>query len=282
METSDTRAGLEEKNSWRIDQLEQSVSKLDESSKLLSIGQTKQMFQLIGIPVVLAAGLFGAAVWVLLADVSTTAAERQAQATVDRLKTEIEEISSDINDLQKKSEGLFEGLLLTGARTEAAAETISDRVLLAEQRATEAQLILKEMQQNVETVGNLQDRLADVESMAQTIAEIPAFQTSVRDRLSSELGSVKIHKASNFTCDARGKPATGQWAEICRHSVRGIFPAGYTVMYSVPYFYSRSAEIPPVYSLHFEKLENQGFDIILRTAHSQLNEMVVQYLVLSE
>lgn len=264
----------------KVFQIEHRINNIEAAANHLSLGQIKELIKHVGIPVAVGAGIFGTAVWIVLSEVSQSAAERQAQETVDRLRGDIDAVSEDISELQSDSEQLFENLVLTEARAVAAAEQIRNRVVAAEVRSAETQGLVADIQRSVDVIAELQQSLENVESIAAEISGNESFQETVSGKILSELGPVRIFGSGVFRCDARGRSATRQWTEICRQPVNGSFPDGFSVMFSVPYFYSRSGEIPPIYSIHAEIRDNSSFDIVVRTAYAQLNEMRVHYIVL--
>ncbi|WP_171181803.1 hypothetical protein [Ruegeria sp. HKCCD8929] len=193
-----------------------------------------------------------------------------ARSEVAALQTGVSELSSQIANLQsgiEAAENKLDGV--TDELSDASAEHINS-LNAAMQRHLNS----------IETASDdAQNKVVERSSVEQT-----AIGKSVAQEIAaqlSNLGSVRIHKASQITCDGRDKPVTGQFTEICRTQVDGDFPSGYTVMYSIPHFNHQYGEIPPVYSIGLDK-NSDGFALVVKTAYGHLSELIVQYVVLSE
>lgn len=70
---------------YRIEQLEQKIRELEASGGALSLGQIKEMFFWIGLPVAVATSIFGAALWIVITSLAEGKADERARDVADKV-----------------------------------------------------------------------------------------------------------------------------------------------------------------------------------------------------
>lgn len=206
-------------NAYRIEQLEEELARLKKTREKLSPDQIKQMLSWLGIPVVVATGVFGVALWQSIELSTISAAEARATQTVDSLTADIERLEDRITLLQERSEQTFTQMVAIRARADESARSAQRQADAAEARALEASRSLSDLQRTAATAADIQRALADVDQIASTVAQNAEFQTTVAQlALDNVAGMVAAFDQSEGCPDG--------WTEFVEAAGRTIIGVG--------------------------------------------------------
>ena len=166
-------------NAYRIEQLEKQIEELRNSSETLNFEQIKQMFLWLGLPVVIATGVFGLALWQTILTGATGAAEVRASEAINARTAAIDSLQSRIQSQQERSETASIELQRVSAQAEVAARSAVRQADQVEARAIDAERALTQLRLATDTANEIQQAPQDVEEIAQRISENSDFQRIV-------------------------------------------------------------------------------------------------------
>ncbi|MBP7002343.1 hypothetical protein [Amaricoccus sp.] len=192
--------------SYRIEQIEKEIQILKDSSKLLNFDQIKQMCRWIGLPVAVATGVFGAALWTLLERTTVTAAERRAEAKVNELTARIDSLETQITDLADKSQMTLLNLHEFSGRAEEASNSLSSRAYEAGQRALEAEQELGKLRTTIAAAEEVQKAFTQTNSIADSLAGNENFQQVIGQIAFKDLFGLVVAFDRESGCPAGWSP----------------------------------------------------------------------------
>jgi len=179
-------------NVYRLKQLEVQQKQIQKSADALSFGQIKQMCMWLGLPVIVATGVFGVALWQTLESSTKSAAEKRAAETVGSLTSEIDRLEARIRTLQGESEEVYSGLREIRARADESARAVRRQADNAEARATDAARALAELQRTAASATDIQQALGNVDQIAEQIASNSDFQKIVSETALADLRGMVV------------------------------------------------------------------------------------------
>lgn len=170
-------------NSYRITQLESQLNAVKLQTEQLNFGQIKQMFAWLGLPVVVATGVFGVSLWQSIEASSISAAEERAAETINAVTGDISALQARIQEQQARSDQTVDDLIRSSAQADASADSARREATETRERAIEAERALEDLQRAAAVVSELQELLEDVTGLADRISENEQFVEIVLTRL---------------------------------------------------------------------------------------------------
>lgn len=174
-------------NRFRIVQLEDQIKTLEKGAETLNLGQIKQMLIYLGLPVAIATGVFGLALWQTI----ETSAGNRAAREVQLIAGDIERLEATSTQMARDAAVRFGDLREIAGRADEAARAVRTRADEARTQATEAERLLARMREDLASVPEIQTLLQDTGSIANDLSTNSTFQNTVASAvLESLAGSV--------------------------------------------------------------------------------------------
>ncbi len=202
---------------YRLDQIEKEIAALKSDANSLSFGQIKQMFAYLGLPVAIATGVFGVALWQSIEIGTVTAAEQRADQKISEITQEINDLGRRVADLATSAQSTIEDLREIQGRAEGSALAVRERANEARERVSLAEEELEKLRVRIDAVPQVASLTESIESAARGLADQPGFQSIVASKalepLTGLVAAFDLEKGcpagwSELT-DARGRMILG-------------------------------------------------------------------------